>query len=137
MSPTWGGSRPPEHAEPRASDAALAKLARLPEDWDGEGAPKPSEIALAQAGFLLGQLRRTAVEIEYVDPDVMGGIEIGLALSSGGGGRRDASFLVGNTGLVTLLLRDIRTGTVEARTVENPSQEIPRAASFLAALVRP
>jgi hypothetical protein len=56
----------------------LEFVSRLDDDWDGEGAPRPSPDAVARAANVLDWAEATGVEVDEVDGDVLGGVAIYL-----------------------------------------------------------
>lgn len=65
-----------ERLEPSADP--LRQLVDLQDDWDGEGAPRPSDGAVRRAREVLGWVRNNNLFILEVDADVLGGVAIYL-----------------------------------------------------------
>ena len=62
--------------------APLDFLRAMPQDWDGEGAPRPNEGAIQRAEAILSRARAGNVHVADVDADVLGGVVIRLAGAS-------------------------------------------------------
>ena len=82
----------------------LSKLRGLPDDWDGEGAPKPNVESLSRAKEVIDWALDRALVIEDVDADVLGGVAVWLV--SAAGSRRRAWIACMNDGQDTLVLQD-------------------------------
>jgi hypothetical protein len=54
----------------------LKDVVALEDNWDGEGAPKPSPDALARAADVLRWAESREVEVLDVDADVLGGVAV-------------------------------------------------------------
>lgn len=53
-------------------------LRNLHENWDGEGAPPPSDKSIDDALRVIELVHFQGIEVESVDPDVLGGVGIYL-----------------------------------------------------------
>jgi hypothetical protein len=53
-------------------------LRMLTENWDGEGAPRPDDAAIARAERIVRWAMDHALDIEDVSPDVLGGVAVFL-----------------------------------------------------------
>jgi hypothetical protein len=57
----------------------VAPMRALADDWDGEGAPKPSDDAIARAGHIVQWALAKSVDVEDVSADVLGGVAVLLS----------------------------------------------------------
>lgn len=80
--------------------AEIDRLARLPDDWDGEDAPAPSEMAVRVARDILAPLAALGLDME-IDADVTGGVSFTLY---GTAPRRSAWVACMNSGVTTVVL---------------------------------
>lgn len=83
------------------------KLRGLDDNWDGQGARAPSELACEIAHRLLDEAIRQGMPPDRVVPDVTGGVALywfGAEQMEGGAHRRYASIGVENYGDVALLM---------------------------------
>jgi len=72
-------AQPPVRVEVFVEDGArLAKLARLADDWDGEGAPAPSHAAIQRANGVLRWALESGLVATDVEADVLGGVGVVL-----------------------------------------------------------
>lgn len=62
---------------------ALGSLGSLQDDWDGEGAPKPSGEALQRAQAVMDWAESKGLLVVDLDADVLGGVALYLRASSG------------------------------------------------------
>jgi hypothetical protein len=81
----------------------LSEIAKLPDGWDGDNAPRPDDAAVGQAMRLINWLRAEMVVISDVGPDVMGGVAI---FAQGTTGDKDAWFACMNGGAYSVVLSD-------------------------------
>ena len=56
----------------------LASLFSLDDDWDGEGAPRPSTQALGRADHVIRWAHENGLVVTEVDADVLGGVAVRL-----------------------------------------------------------
>jgi hypothetical protein len=54
----------------------LTEIKKLDDNWDGEGAPKPSEIALRHARATISWAETVGIKITDVDADALGGVAV-------------------------------------------------------------
>lgn len=55
----------------------LDKLRNLTEDWDGEGAPKPSQSSVDTAKSIIGEIIKFGIDPKMeIDADVFGGVSV-------------------------------------------------------------
>jgi hypothetical protein len=56
----------------------LEDLKQLEDDWDGEGAPKPSDAAIERTANVLRWAEERCLQVSDVDADVLGGVAVRL-----------------------------------------------------------
>ena len=116
-------------------DDPLESLRKLRDDWDGEGAPAPSELATSVAGIVLRSLP-SDLRVAEVDADALGGVAIWLAPAAGPAPRgRWVTIICRNSGKVSLLLDDragkLETLPLETIPVESVEDALSAASRFL------
>jgi hypothetical protein len=91
----------------------LAKLFELEDDWDGEGAPKPSRPALQRADAVVRWAHESGLVMTDVDADVLGGVAVWLRADPMSP-VRSAWIACMNNGQDTLVLSEARDVTGHA-----------------------
>lgn len=89
----------------------LDDLNLVEDNWDGEGAAKPSPKAIAEARAFAGQARALALTVTSIDPDAVGGVDVYLEGLTPG---RKVWCVFRNTGALTVVCDDNNSITVES-----------------------
>lgn len=94
------------------ADRYLRAVQSLGDDWDGEGAPRPSVGALGNARRVLIAALGQSMSPSFIEADVLGGVAIGFDSTALVGDRpkRSAWIACMNSGSVSVVLRDRATG---------------------------
>lgn len=93
----------------------IEELARLPDDWDGDGAPRPSDAAARSARGFLREAAAHGLSPDTILADVIGGITLTFYVTDDDGNDvRDASVEIRNNGAMYAVLAC--AGEVRART---------------------
>lgn len=79
----------------------MIQLHELLPDWDGEGAPVPSKEAINKTKDIVGWATLNNLNIDSIDPDVLGGVSIYLT----GIGNRTAWIAILNHENSTIVVR--------------------------------
>lgn len=111
----------------------LRQLSELPDDWDGDGAPTPSPLAITTAEGICSTTRGL-VGIQSICADAIGGVAIELEplRKNGNGPSRSASVEVRNHGSVLLVLHDFTNAKANVMHITDVHDALTMAADFLA-----
>jgi hypothetical protein len=94
------------------AESFLVSIQSLGDDWDGEGAPRPSGRALENARQIMLATLGQSLTPSLVTADVLGGVAIGFDSVSytGERPRRSAWIACMNSGSISIVLRDRANG---------------------------
>ena len=103
--------------------ARMADLRALSLGWDGDDAPAPSDDAIGKAKEILEWIQRNDLQIDSVDADVLGGVDVYLNGTSG----RTAWVAILNSGERSIVLS--HNGKATGHSLDKA--ELERMKSFL------
>ncbi len=97
----------------------ITQLRTLLPNWDSEGAPVPSNEAINKAKDIIDWINQFNLNIDSIDPDVLGGVAIYL----NGINNRMAWISILNNGISCIVSRCRPHGRVTGRTLNESTLE--------------